>query len=133
MLEELLPYREAPYVKGVEFYCKICDSNKVHSDKPESGKFFSVFGHTWDPKTQNVTEDYEQVIFAVCPECIKGYTNYIQVPLYVPGRYFRWLRGLFRRKVNVAILDTIGDHYLLKDEAGNRYVYPISVVHERRK
>ncbi len=50
-----------------EFYCRECDGNKVHSEKPDTGMFFSAFGHIWDGKLR---EEYPMIIFAQCSECL---------------------------------------------------------------
>lgn len=66
--------RAITFVKETEFWCTECDSNKVHSDKPETGKFFSQFGHPWIPqvgtKPGRVSDEYTQIVFALCPECL---------------------------------------------------------------
>lgn len=56
-------------LKGEEFYCHGCDSNEVHSDKPETGSFFSTFGHVYTSGCKT-SQQYNQVVFAYCPECI---------------------------------------------------------------
>ena len=75
-----LEEKEATYVKNIEFWCSDCDANKVHSDKPETGKFFCQFGHVWVPKKGEVqgyvADEYTQVIFALCPLCIKDRKKY---------------------------------------------------------
>ena len=51
-------------VKSTQVYwCNVCDDNQVHSDKPETGKFYQVFGHEFH------TGDYTSVFFAVCSTC----------------------------------------------------------------
>jgi hypothetical protein len=66
-----VPCSHATFVKCEEFWCNCCDMNKVHSDKPETGKFFSQHGHTWDIAKQKTTEDYVMILFALCPDCIQ--------------------------------------------------------------
>jgi len=78
--------RAVTFVKEAEFWCTECDGNKVHSDKPETGKFFSQFGHNWIPQLSRacgakvpgrVGEDYNQIIFALCTDCLQkgGYVE----------------------------------------------------------
>jgi len=66
--------RPITFVKETEFWCAECDGNKVHSDKPETGRFFNQFGHTWIPPqhTRNgrVGDEYVQIIFALCADCL---------------------------------------------------------------
>lgn len=51
-----------------EFWCAVCDAAIVDSTKPETGSFYTVFGHQkgesgkWDG-------DYHRVMFAVCCKC----------------------------------------------------------------
>lgn len=51
-----------------EFWCCVCDNALVVSDDLTTGNFYSVFGHEWIPKKQDIGE-YKQVIFAICSEC----------------------------------------------------------------
>ena len=64
--------RKATYIKGEEYWCTECDNNIVKSDDPTTGTFFYQFGHSWDAKAGKTTDDYEQIIFAICHECLKG-------------------------------------------------------------
>ncbi|OGI17361.1 MAG: hypothetical protein A3J63_01120 [Candidatus Moranbacteria bacterium RIFCSPHIGHO2_02_FULL_40_12b] len=56
-------------LKNTEFWCSNCDAKKVHSEKPETGRFYYQFGHLWDVKNQKISEEYTQVIFAFCSNC----------------------------------------------------------------
>ena len=59
--------------KETEFWCSECDGRKVHSDKLETGRFFSQSGHTWLRSRGIIGDEYEQIIFALCSDClIKG-------------------------------------------------------------
>ena len=60
------------FLNGETFYCTHCDSSEriVKSDDPKTGVFFCQFGHEWSPEKQKTTEDYTQVIFAYCFECV---------------------------------------------------------------
>jgi len=69
-----------------KFWCQICDENVVKSEFPSSGSFFQVAGHVrrfrarsmksgekvykGHPDTLDETGEYENVIFAVCTECM---------------------------------------------------------------
>jgi hypothetical protein len=52
-----------PYKSPQVYWCHICDANKVDSERPETGKFYHVFGHEFE------TGDYTSVFFAICPDC----------------------------------------------------------------
>ena len=69
-MSEKIPASTFLACKNEEFWCNCCDQNKVHSDKPETGKFFSQHGHTWNVKEQKTTEDYVMVVFALCANCL---------------------------------------------------------------
>ena len=71
-MSEKIPCKPATFVKGEEFWCNCCDQNKVHSDKPETGKFFCQAGHTWNVAKQQTTEDYVMVVFALCHHCLQA-------------------------------------------------------------
>jgi hypothetical protein len=70
-MTEKIPCESISFVKNEEFWCNCCDGNKVHSDKPETGKFFRQHGHRWDVSKRETTEDYVMVIFAICTDCLK--------------------------------------------------------------
>lgn len=64
--------KEINFIKDEEFYCSVCDSNKVDANKKETGKFFSTpSGHLWSADAQKTKEDYACVIFAVCNICLQ--------------------------------------------------------------
>ncbi len=65
----LVPVRTME-ISDTEFWCSICDGNKVHSNKPDTGRFFSQFGHLWSVDKQKTSEQYTQVVFAVCTSCL---------------------------------------------------------------
>jgi len=52
---------------GEEFWCHCCDHIKVSSDDPNTGAFYSQFGHEYTDA--GVTEEWKQVVFALCLEC----------------------------------------------------------------
>lgn len=73
---------KANFLKNEEFWCTRCDHNRVHSDKPETGTFYQQYGHVARfypvPKRKRKDdmakghwemEEYECVVFALCPEC----------------------------------------------------------------
>lgn len=49
-MSEFMKSREYVPLSEKEFWCNCCDGNVVNSEKPESGKFYRMFGHTWDNK-----------------------------------------------------------------------------------
>lgn len=51
------------------FYCQLCDDNVVNSENKETGSFFVVSGHGWDPKTKAYDGDYNLLMFARCKNC----------------------------------------------------------------
>ena len=53
-----------PFKSTQVYWCHNCDSRKVDSSKPETGKFFQQFGHEFE------TGDYTSVFYALCPNCI---------------------------------------------------------------
>ena len=55
-----------------ELWCSVCDRDLVISDKPETGKFFSICGHVYDHNTKSVKEDWPCVIFAICHHCLEN-------------------------------------------------------------
>jgi len=61
-------------LSGVEFFCTCCDSAKVHSDKPDSGSFFCIFGHKREGRHATITDkdlnEWVQVVWAVCVGCL---------------------------------------------------------------
>ena len=52
-----------------KFWCNACDRNTVDSDKPETGNFYVIFGHAWDPVSKDFDGDYGGFMFALCPTC----------------------------------------------------------------
>jgi hypothetical protein len=63
-----------PYqpTKQAEFYCNFCDIRIVDSTKPETGKFFLHFGHSYCQATKQYDGNYTGVMNAVCCVCYKG-------------------------------------------------------------
>lgn len=57
------------------FYCHNCDGNIVYGDRPETGTFFYATGHVLG--YGEITDDYESVVFAICPECLDYLTELI--------------------------------------------------------
>ena len=64
-------FSKATYLKGEEFYCSECDGALIHSDKPETGTFYQVFGHQYIGEKTTASNDYHSIIFALCPQCDK--------------------------------------------------------------
>ena len=63
-----------PYVTPQIYWCHVCDANKVHSNKPETGKFYHVFGHAFDDG------NYHSIFFAICPDCnVLDALNVVQI------------------------------------------------------
>ena len=61
---------EAPFVKNTEFYCRYCDHHKVHSDRPETGKFFFADGHVWKGvQHKEPIGEHVLIVFAICSKC----------------------------------------------------------------
>lgn len=60
----------AKFVKGEEFWCSHCDTHKVKSDDPSTGVFLSQFGHEWNAHKKHTSDEYRQIIFAYCSDCI---------------------------------------------------------------
>jgi hypothetical protein len=58
--------------KPARFWCKRCDDKVVDSQKPETGKFFTIDGHTYNSKTNNYDGNYDVLMFAVCNSCINS-------------------------------------------------------------
>jgi len=54
-----------------QFWCSVCDAKPVDSDKPETGRFFVQFGHTYKQSTRQYDGNYVGVMFALCSDCIK--------------------------------------------------------------
>lgn len=55
------------------YWCHVCDHKQVDLDKPETGTFYRVSGHTYQIGTvwheQESPKDYTHVTFAICPDC----------------------------------------------------------------
>ena len=65
--------KEAHGLGGVqtEFWCNVCDGNKVDSQKPETGKFFYASGHIWHGiQVDEPVGDHTMIILAVCCDCL---------------------------------------------------------------
>ena len=61
---------KAEFIKEEIYWCNWCDGNKVNSNDPKTGSFFSQFGSTWNVAAQKCNNDYVQVIFAMCIDCM---------------------------------------------------------------
>ena len=70
-MDQKIPGKHASFVKNEEFWCNNCDCYKVHSDKPETGKFFSQHGHTWNVGKRETDDYYVMIVFAICTECLE--------------------------------------------------------------
>ena len=51
------------------FWCKRCDAKAVDSDKPETGNFYVIFGHSYSQKSREYDGEYTGVMFALCNDC----------------------------------------------------------------
>ena len=63
--------RIGDFLEQQSFWCAECDHNTVDSSLPSSGKFFQVSGHVRKIGPKDKTGDYENVIFALCSECLE--------------------------------------------------------------
>lgn len=59
------------------YYCNACDAHLVSADKPETGKFFCVYGHCMDKRANFMDYPlpegegiYVPVKFAICTDCL---------------------------------------------------------------
>lgn len=57
--------------KDTQLWCDLCDANKVHSEKPETGDFLTQEGHICNLETGELSEKYTMVIYAICSDCRK--------------------------------------------------------------
>lgn len=57
------------------YWCSLCDAKQVDRDKPETGRFYVVFGHEWSGKA-DWSGDYHSIGFALCPDC--SLTDYLK-------------------------------------------------------
>lgn len=57
---------------SLQFWCSQCDANKVSTDKPETGKFFMLHGHIYQPCVADVVGEYEPILLALCTSCLEG-------------------------------------------------------------
>jgi hypothetical protein len=55
--------------KAQTHWCADCDHNLVNSDRPETGNFFVVFGHSWSQKEKAYDGEYTGVMYAICKSC----------------------------------------------------------------
>lgn len=57
-------------------WCSRCDHKVVRPENQESGKFFAVHGTVRDYSRESdkstLSDDYEQVVFAICYECLNN-------------------------------------------------------------
>ena len=58
-----------------EFWCEHCDGYVVDSQKPESGKFFTVGGHSYSSKTKDYDDMYGHIMFALCSHCLESFES----------------------------------------------------------
>lgn len=67
-------------LRGKEWWCICCDAKLVSFDDPESGKWFNMFGMVRKircvdgdclRKARSTYEGQEQVVVAVCCDCLK--------------------------------------------------------------
>lgn len=52
-----------------DFWCSECDRNSVDSTKPETGTYYTQFGHSFDRETGEYDGEYVGVMFAICKYC----------------------------------------------------------------
>jgi hypothetical protein len=60
-----------------KWFCEVCDSNVVVSDKPDSGKFYRVYGRKSD------ADDWHSIVLAVCNECDPKNALQVVDPQYI--------------------------------------------------
>ncbi len=70
--EEIAVYTEEP---ETIYWCSQCDHKRVNSKDLSTGQFFIAYGH--GSKTNN-NENYNNLIFAVCNECLADRYWYIK-------------------------------------------------------
>ena len=51
------------------FWCNHCDSNRVDSEKSETGSFYVFFGHTYKAGSGEYDGEYMGVMLAICTSC----------------------------------------------------------------
>ena len=51
-------------------WCYQCDQNQVDSAVPETGRFFTLAGHIFNPVSREYDGDYCNVLFSVCSQCL---------------------------------------------------------------
>ena len=54
-----------------EFWCAMCDQGPVNSDDLSTGRFFSVFGDSYDYTAKDFTGEWLPVLFAICNHCLE--------------------------------------------------------------
>ena len=52
------------------FWCQDCGYRSVASFKPETGRFFVQYGHSYSNATNEYDGKYAGVMFALCPNCL---------------------------------------------------------------
>jgi len=62
--------KHTPRTKQI-FWCNHCDAKQVDSNKPETGRFFVVFGHSWSQSHKEYEGEYTGGMFALCEDCLK--------------------------------------------------------------
>ena len=65
-----LDNQEINCLKGEKFWCNVCDGFLVDSEKKETGQFFQVFGHIRNVRQSEEIGKFEQLIFAICYDCL---------------------------------------------------------------
>jgi hypothetical protein len=61
-----------PYEGAInyEHWCSICDLHVVNQKEKDSGKFFTKFGHVYNPVTGKYDGEYCGILFSVCARCL---------------------------------------------------------------
>ena len=65
-----IPIVEAYKPEDAHHWCAHCDHHMVDSDKPESGSFFVIFGHSYSQRKKSYDGEYTGVMFAICKHCM---------------------------------------------------------------
>jgi hypothetical protein len=72
-----MPRKVLPFPKSwgdQVFWCNKCDQKQVKSEDSKTGTFFMVSGQLFRSSLKDgpkISDDYETVVFALCPDCDK--------------------------------------------------------------
>jgi hypothetical protein len=72
-MQEMKMHEGSVHIEPQQFWCDECDENRVDSQQPETGKFYSQFGHKYRYdhfRKEGIIEEWTQVIYAICSSCL---------------------------------------------------------------